>query len=305
MENHNPVQTKKQVIPEIEDELIIITTRTAHELFQMDGGTDALALYTFYYYTSKWQKTNQPKAADRYCAKGLHWRMTKFLSAKRLLKKMGLIEVVTTKSKGKVTGWYVKLKYKWTHKKEAEILNSRASQSTETRASQNQVVEMGIQNAYSANNLKCLQRGAISQNNTLAQAHPGERGRLSKTIQARDFTTPLTELRLWEIAGTTDVTLSDVKRKYREILTNYSTHQGRGFYNKRDMAHLLQDFIKYDVQQGIIETMNEVEKMMYSSDHPAQRMALLKLGIAMNHSKRDQKEYEKLYAEGVREEALQ
>lgn len=304
MNNHNTEQPEKQVVPEIEDELIIITTRTAHELYKVKGGVDALALYTFYYYTSKWQKTNQPKAADNYCAKGLKWRKSKLLKAKRVLKSMGLIEVVTTKSKGKVTGWYVKLKYKWTHQKEVEILSSRGSQSTETRGSQIHIVETGTTNAYSANNIKCLQRDNLSQKQTLNQKTPDQVVSKRKTIQARDFTTQLTDLQLWEIAGISDVTPPDVKRKYREILANYSDHQEKNFYNKRNMANLLQDFIKYDVQKGNIETMNEMEKMIYPGQHPAKRMALLKIGIAINHSERDQKEYNRLYAEGVREEVV-
>lgn len=115
----------------LEEQLTIVSTKTLHELFQMEHGNEAIALYMFYYYTAKWQKTNQPKATESYCRKGLGWGKTRFRRAKKNLEKVGLIETVRAKnSEGEFTGYYIKLKYLWKKETIKKIGEDRESHHT-------------------------------------------------------------------------------------------------------------------------------------------------------------------------------
>lgn len=76
---------------------------------------DLISLYTFYYYTAKWQKTNQPKASIAYVAKGLHWNKDKVIKVKKQLEELGLIEEIrrVDEQTKKVTGWYIRIVDLW------------------------------------------------------------------------------------------------------------------------------------------------------------------------------------------------
>jgi len=53
-----------------------------------------LALYSFYLYHAKQQKTNQPLATDEFTRKGMNWAIDRVKKTKKILKEMKLIEVV-------------------------------------------------------------------------------------------------------------------------------------------------------------------------------------------------------------------
>lgn len=76
---------------------------------------DLISLYTFYYYTAKWQKTNQPKVSIKYVAKGLHWGKDKVIKVKKQLEILGLIEEIrkVDEQTKKVTGWYIRIVDLW------------------------------------------------------------------------------------------------------------------------------------------------------------------------------------------------
>ena len=76
---------------------------------------DLISLYTFYYYTAKWQKTDQPKASVHYVAKGLHWNKDKVIKVKKQLEELGLIEEIrrVDEQTKKVTGWYIRIVDLW------------------------------------------------------------------------------------------------------------------------------------------------------------------------------------------------
>lgn len=96
----------------IENDLIIITKQTMEMFLKLKEPSETLALYCFYYYTGKWQKTNQPKATNKYVKKGLKWGEDK---VKRILDQLiecGLVEkIVKRDDTGKIKGWYIKLNY--------------------------------------------------------------------------------------------------------------------------------------------------------------------------------------------------
>lgn len=45
----------------IENSLVILTKQTLDIFLKQNNGADLIALYTFYYYTAKWQEANQIK----------------------------------------------------------------------------------------------------------------------------------------------------------------------------------------------------------------------------------------------------
>jgi len=78
-----------------------------------------LALYTFYIYHANNQKTNQPLATNDFVKRGLGWSLDKIKRIKRILKELGLIEVVRKGLK-----YYIRLPFIYTKRKIEKILNS-------------------------------------------------------------------------------------------------------------------------------------------------------------------------------------
>jgi len=76
-----------------------------------------LALYSFYIYHAQLQKTNQPLATDEFTRKGLNWALDRVKKTKRILKEMGVIEVI---QKQKYS--YIHLFFIYTKKKITEII---------------------------------------------------------------------------------------------------------------------------------------------------------------------------------------
>lgn len=101
-----------EVAKEIHQDLIISSKQTIRLLLNQKNGSDLISLYTFYYYTAKWQKTNQPKATIPYVMKGLKWGRDKVRERKQQLISLGLIEEVRRKNNNsKYLGWYIKISY--------------------------------------------------------------------------------------------------------------------------------------------------------------------------------------------------
>lgn len=112
------------------DDLIIIPKATMDQLLKIEKPNDCISLYNFYYYTAKWQKTNQPKCTIRYASQGLKICIDRIRKAKKELCKLKLIEDVKdidTATK-KVKGWYIKLNYIF---KKTTLLKSHLMEITE------------------------------------------------------------------------------------------------------------------------------------------------------------------------------
>ena len=96
----------------IENQLVILTKQTLDIFLRQDNPSELIALYTFYYYTAKWQGTNQPKCTTSYVANGLHWSENKVRKVKKQLIEFGLIEDIQVRDLfNKITGHYVKMNY--------------------------------------------------------------------------------------------------------------------------------------------------------------------------------------------------
>ena len=96
---------------DIADDLLIINKTTIDKLFALENSAECVALYIFYYKTSKWQKTNKIKANDEYVKKCLKWGYDKIRKTKQTLKENGLIEIIQDRKEGRICGWYIKVSY--------------------------------------------------------------------------------------------------------------------------------------------------------------------------------------------------
>jgi len=104
---------KKTELNDMAKELVVIHKGLIDKLKETDNFAELLSLYIFYYYTAKWQETNQPKCSTYYTAQGLKWGVEKVRKYKRILKETGLVEdIVDIDEKTKQTkGWYIKINY--------------------------------------------------------------------------------------------------------------------------------------------------------------------------------------------------
>ena len=136
----------------IENELIILTKQTIDIFLKSDSPGDLLALYSFYYYTAKWQGTNQPKCTTSYAARGLKWSEAKVRKAKRDLMSLGLIEDIVSKgADGKITSHYIRLRYII---KQSTLANLHTDEMPQG-GKYNTVEEQGT-NAFSADSVNAL-----------------------------------------------------------------------------------------------------------------------------------------------------
>ena len=110
--NPNEVST---LIYNVEEEPIFLS-KSLIDLFLKSGNfANLIALYAFYYYTAKWQGTNQPKATVSYVAKGIGWGEDKVHAVRKTLINYGLIEDITQRdTNGRLIGHYVKLNFTFT-----------------------------------------------------------------------------------------------------------------------------------------------------------------------------------------------
>jgi len=85
------------------DQIIIIHKSIMDLFLRQEDPEELIALYLFYYYTAKWQKTNQPKCTTEYVAGGLRWGIQKVQKVKSRLIHLGLIQDIAPRKGGKIT----------------------------------------------------------------------------------------------------------------------------------------------------------------------------------------------------------
>ena len=105
------------------EEPVVISKHTLDVLLKQDKPGDLIALYTFYYYTAKWQRTNQAKCTTGYVAKGLGWTEERVRARKKVLIGLNLIQNVVAKNdNNQIAGHYVRIKFIWTKEKAKEAM---------------------------------------------------------------------------------------------------------------------------------------------------------------------------------------
>jgi len=158
----------------IENEITILSKQTLDAFWKQKNPAELIGLYCFYYYTAKWQKTNQPKATIAYCAKTLKWGMNKTRKNKQKLIDLNLIEDVRhiDKKSKKVKGWYVKVKYLW-EKETHPISFGEGGEEKTTLPVLPQGGEMGGK-CLSANNINAL---SVNTTTKVVEGIPSEYGK--------------------------------------------------------------------------------------------------------------------------------
>lgn len=194
----------------LEEQITVVSTSTLHEIFKTKYGADAIALYMFYYYTAKWQKTNQPRATNNFCMKGLNWGKARFKRAKKILRDCDLIEDISIKDKeGKISGWYIKIKYLW---------GNEAIKKIKPTPPENPSGGKQPTNALSNNKNKCLKENNINEQEKKLS--------IKKYSSIKD----LTEKDYIEIAEKYKIPLAFVKLQ-REKMENWLEAKGRRYKN--------------------------------------------------------------------------
>ena len=99
----------------VEEEPIVLSKALLDTLLKDNyEPQNLISLYVFYYYTAKWQKTNQPYCTISYIGKTFNWNDKKVRRVKNKLKKLGLVEDVERRGNGnKIIGHYVKINFIW------------------------------------------------------------------------------------------------------------------------------------------------------------------------------------------------
>src|SRR4030066_1020591 len=70
---------------DVQKEPLIFSKNLMDILLKTPYPGDTISLFCFYYYTAKWQHTNQIKATTAYTAKGLHWSEQRVRKEKKKL----------------------------------------------------------------------------------------------------------------------------------------------------------------------------------------------------------------------------
>jgi hypothetical protein len=97
---------------------IVISPGDYNLMLKQENPGDLIAVYCHYYFTGRWQKTNQPWATDVYIRKGLKFSENRVRRARKKLEELGLIEIIEKRDKkGRIKGKYIKIKHIWSTRK--------------------------------------------------------------------------------------------------------------------------------------------------------------------------------------------
>jgi len=108
---------------DVNDEPIVISKHVLDLLLEQPNSPQLIALYIFYYYIAKWQRTNQIKATNSFVSKGLGFSERSVIKYKSQLIQLNLIENIIGKDKigGKFVGHFIKVNFIWTKEKVEQI----------------------------------------------------------------------------------------------------------------------------------------------------------------------------------------
>jgi len=110
----------------VEEEPIVLSKQLIDLLLKDKATfTGAIALYCFYYYTAKWQKTNQPRVTVAFASKGIGCSERRIQVLKKVLIDLNLIKDITVRdSNGRIVRCFVKVNFIWS----SNINTSRCGQ---------------------------------------------------------------------------------------------------------------------------------------------------------------------------------
>jgi hypothetical protein len=143
-------------------EPLVISKPIMEILLKQKKYSDLISLYLFYYYTAKWQRTDQARATTLYTAQGMNWTEERVRKAKKILIGLGLIEDITHRDETTqvILGHYIKVHFKWDF-----------HTSDNPHYAKRQSVDNPTPNALENNNINALESNNInaldSENNKL------------------------------------------------------------------------------------------------------------------------------------------
>jgi hypothetical protein len=137
----------------VQEEPIVLSKHLIDTLLKETNFSDLIALYTFYYYTAKWQHTNRPYATVAYVSDGMHWTETKVRKAKNTLKELKLIEDISIRDEvtNKITAHYVKVNFIWTVAKTTLLEKAQGGNEYTVADQHPNALSTNKENALSAN----------------------------------------------------------------------------------------------------------------------------------------------------------
>jgi len=106
---------KKAYTYDKQEEPAVISKALSDLLLAQERPAELMALYWFYYYTAKWQDTNQAYATNGYVAEALKWSVGRVIRIGRELEQLGLIKKIASRdlTTNQISGHYVKVLFRW------------------------------------------------------------------------------------------------------------------------------------------------------------------------------------------------
>ncbi len=128
---------KKQYTYDRHDEPAVISKALSDLLLSREKPAELMALYWFYYYTAKWQDTNQAKATNGYVATALKWSIGRVIRTGRELEELGLIRKMTSRDPdtNKINGHYVRVCFRWSEYKNPTVWETHSVENLYINAS--------------------------------------------------------------------------------------------------------------------------------------------------------------------------
>jgi len=146
-------QPSKNISYSIDEEPIVLSKPLLDIFLSKSKPAELISLYCFYYYTAKWQKTNQVKATTGYVGKGLKWNLDKVRRWKKELILLGLVEDIIARGTGnRIVGHYIKVNFIWKN----STIKSKFHTTENPECGKSLTVENPETNALSSNNINAL-----------------------------------------------------------------------------------------------------------------------------------------------------
>ncbi len=148
---------------DITQEPIVLSKSIIDICLKTSEPSDTIALYTFLYYTAKWQKTNTVKANIRFIMKALKWGNRRVSNIKKILTAVGLIKTVKRNSISSI-GWYIEIKFIWSRETvekigDSDTKNERSVNQHFLKKCSNEEVPIEHTNALNTININALNDG--------------------------------------------------------------------------------------------------------------------------------------------------
>lgn len=144
----------------------IILNKDPNKGIVQEHPADLMALYWFYYYVAKWQRTNRPKSTTSFAAEGLRWGQDRVRRTKKQLVDLQLIEDITSRDKNtnKITGHYIYVKFIWWDKNKIDFHtqeNPDCGKTLTVENSETNALSTSNQNTLSTSNQNALNKTYI------------------------------------------------------------------------------------------------------------------------------------------------